>query len=102
MPKTVDKKKTRTEAISSGDYTEKKMLLALPATIHSWVKNIADSTGMTQPNIVKLVLDEAFQAPTSDYVSKIKRTHAEQELKRLEEQEQALKAEKKRLQDLLG
>lgn len=95
-------RKKQPQQIASGDHKDKQMILKLDPHKHSWVKNIADKTGMTQPNVVNLILGEATKAHADDYIEQIQRMNAKEALKKLEEDSKHLEAEKKRLQDLLG
>lgn len=80
----------------------KRMILPLPTPIHTWVKTIAEATGMTQPNVVTLALEQAVKTPVSQYIDTIKQAQAERELAALDAEEEALRAKRKRLTDLLS
>lgn len=90
MPKLQTEKKASIEKIS-GDYDYKKMMLDVPMPIHDWIRTIAERTGITQPKVVQLVLQQAIQSPATSYIEQIERTNAERELESLEKQEQELK-----------
>ncbi len=98
--KNKDKKETETLALETKDKT---MILALDPILHSWVKRIADSTdNMTQPKVVKLILAEAAKVHADDYIEQINKMNAKDELKKLNDEFEALEAKRKKLNDLLG
>ena len=77
------------------------MILKLDPVKHAWIKQIAESTGMTQPNVVNLVLSKAISEPSADYIGEIKRANAAEQMKQLEERQKALDLEKQRLKEML-
>lgn len=85
----------------TGDFKNKQMILTLDPQKHSWVKNIAQATGMSQPNVVNLILSEATKAHADDYIEQIKKMHANEALKKLQAEATANEAEQKRLKQLL-
>lgn len=83
-------KSAKTET-ASGDFQQKKMILAVPIDIHDWIKTIAEKTGITQPHVVKLVLEQAIKSTAAGYIEQIERTQAEKELAELEQLERDIK-----------
>ena len=80
---------------------DKKMILALDPAKHSWVKSIADATGMAQPKVVNLIIAEASKVHADDYIAQINKLNAKDKLAEIEEKAKQLESERKRLKDLL-
>lgn len=85
----------------SGDFGFKQMILKVDTDKHSWIKTIAEETGMTQPNVVNLILGEATKHEPTAYIDQIKKLNAKEALKDLEEKARTIESERKRLTDML-
>lgn len=79
----------------------KQMILKVDSTTHHWIKTIAEQTDTTQPNVVNLILSEAIKNEPTEYINRIKKVNAKQELQKIEEEIKTKEAERKRLTEVL-
>ncbi len=93
--------KQKNKENSTGDHKEKTMLLKVDALAHAKIKSIAESTSMTQPNVVNLILSDVLSKHSDTYIAQIQKIHARETLKKLDAVAAENEAKREQLKKIL-